>query len=144
MMRFNCENLGYLHFRKHLSHVLHFMYAPRKFYFIKKSILYFLKTNSSIYISLNYWKLITPLDLNAMIFFSLTHRIFKSSLHLWRGWGWKKKIIVFACILGSCFLPILHPLRAQVPWTEMCKNHVARKWLELRDLFEWSRSWKWQ
>lgn len=46
-----------------------------------------------------------------------------------------KKITLYLHAFMETVFP-LHPVRAQVLWTEMYKNHVARKLLELRDLLK--------
>lgn len=47
----------------------------------------------------------------------------------------KKRSLCICMHLWETVFP-LHPVRAQVGWTEMYKNHVARELHELRDLFE--------
>lgn len=54
----------------------------------------------------------------------------KQSEHM----GGKKTTLYLNAFMETVFP--LYPVRAQVLWTEMYKNHVARKLLELRDLFK--------
>lgn len=49
--------------------------------------------------------------------------------------GGEKKITLYLHAFMEPVFP-LHPVRAQVLWTEMYKKHVARELLELRDLFK--------
>lgn len=48
--------------------------------------------------------------------------------------GGKKITSHLHAFMGTVFQ--FHPVRAQVLWTEMYQNHVARELLELRDLFK--------